>query len=462
MDRARPIFAADGKPGSGTLIIRGGMVLTMAGDLNPLEGTDIQISDGIIKAIGHPSSLEAPPGAEVLDADRCIVMPGLVNAHTHLAMTLFRGYSDDLPLQRWLFEKIFPAEAAFLSPETVYWGALLGCIEMIASGTTCFADGYFFPDETVRAVSESGMRALIAQGVIDFPAPGVPDPSGNIDIAASFIERFNGKFSRITPGLFCHSPLTCGADTLKSAAGVSRHSRVPVQIHLSETSSERAEIEARHRMTPARYLESIGFLGPDLLAVHAIHLDRDEIACLRQNGVNIAHTPESNMKLCSGIAPIRTCVDIGIPVGLGTDGCASNNDLDMFREMDKAAKLGKVSERDPTSLDARTVMEMATSKAAFAIGMGDFIGTLEVGKCADIIVIDTDVPHLCPLYDPYSALVYAARGSDVRDVLIDGAVVMKNRRFTNLNPGEVLSRVRRLVKEGLAGSGKTIAFMQVP
>ncbi|HDR16845.1 MAG TPA: amidohydrolase [Desulfobacteraceae bacterium] len=447
MDETKREFGVSEKSGKRLVVIRGGTVLTMTGDLRPLKDTEIQISDGIIKAIGGQSDLSEPARPEVVDATDCVVAPGLVNSHTHLAMTLFRGFSDDLPLRRWLFEKIFPAEAAFLSPETVYWGALLGCLEMISSGTTCFADGYFFPESTLEAVSDSGMRALIAQGVIDFPAPGIKDPEKNIDAAASFIEKTHSLSSLITPGLFCHSPITCSTGTLKRAAEISRGHSVPIQIHLSETLSERAEIETRHRMKPVEYLESTGILGPDLIAVHAVHIDKDETVRLRENGVKIVHTPESNMKLCSGVAPVQGYIGAGMHVALGTDGCASNNDLDMFREMDKAAKLSKMSEKDPTSLDARTVMKMATCWGAEALGLGDLIGTLEIGKRADLMIIDMAAPHLCPLYDPYSALVYAARGSDVRDVFIDGAAVFRNRRFTRLNPVEIMERVREMVAD---------------
>jgi 5-methylthioadenosine/S-adenosylhomocysteine deaminase len=443
----------DGSTSSRHVIVRGGTVLTMAGDLEPLKDTDIHISNGIIRKIGLSATLQDPPDAEEIDAAGCIVLPGIVNAHTHLAMTLFRGFSDDLPLQRWLFEKIFPAEAAFLSPETVYWGALLGCLEMISSGTTCLADGYFFPDATADAIYRSGMKALIGQGVIDYPAPGVIDPSRNVDAAASFIENRQGLSSRITPGLFCHNTVTCGTDTLKRAAEVSRRYGVPIQIHLSETASERAEIISRHHMKPVEYLESIGLLGTDLIAVHAVHIDEDEMLCLRQNGVNIVHTPESNMKLCSGIAPIQSYIAMGIPVVLGTDGCASNNDLDMFREMDSAAKLGKVSTKDATGLNARTVMLMATAWGASALGFGASTGTIEIGKCADLIIVDTNAPHLCPLYDPYSALVYAARGCDVRDVFINGKAVFRNRSFTDLDQAEITARIRHLVAEWLQVGG---------
>ncbi len=429
------------------IIIRGGTVLTMAGDLEPLENTDIHISGGLIGSIGPSPGTDDTAEAELIDASDCIVAPGIVNAHTHLAMTLLRGFSDDLTLHRWLFEKIFPAEASFMSPETVYWGALLGCLEMISSGTTCLADGYFFPDSTMDAVSESGMRALVAQGLIDFPAPGIEDPSGNLEAAVSFIETRHDQAKLVVPGIFCHSPVTCGMETLKKAAEVSRRHRLPIQIHLSETASERRQIETRHGMKPVEYLESIGLLGPDLIAVHSIHVDEEEMMYLKNYGVKIVHTPESNMKLCSGVAPVQGYIGAGMHVALGTDGCASNNDLDMLREMDKASKLSKVTEKDPTSLDARTVMKMATSWGAEALGLGNQVGTIEVGKCADLIVVDTASPHLCPLYDPYSALVYAAKGSDVRDVLIDGCAVYRNRRFTRIDADEIMGRVRGLVAQ---------------
>jgi 5-methylthioadenosine/S-adenosylhomocysteine deaminase len=428
------------------LVIEGGMVITMAEGQAPISTGRVLIKEGIITDIQSRKEKDEGPGsrAEVIDAKNAIVMPGLVNAHTHAAMTLFRGLADDLPLKQWLFEKIFPAEAKFLNPYTVYWGSLLGCLEMIASGTTCIADGYFFQDETVRAVHESGLRGLIAQGVIDFPAPGAPDPKKNLKLAREFIERWLGFSALITPGIFCHSPVTCSEQTLKGAWEISRSFDLPLQIHLSETSDEVNEITGKTGKRPVFYLDRLGLIDKGLIAAHAIHLDEREISCICEKGVKIVHVPESNMKLCAGLAPVRDMVDAGLTVGLGTDGCSSNNNLDLFCEMDTAAKLSKVYDLDPVGLDANTVVKMATCWGASVLGLEKEIGTLELGKRADIIIVDIHQPHLCPVYDPLSAIVYSANGADVKDVIVNGKVLMKNREFTTLDPVEIMEKVKAI------------------
>lgn len=428
------------------IVIEGGMVITMAEGQAPVLDGRVLISDGIITVIQSRDEKWEKPGlqTEVIDAKEAIVMPGLVNAHTHAAMTLFRGLADDLPLKQWLFEKIFPAEAKFLNPDTVYWGSLLGCLEMIASGTTCIADGYFFQDETVRAVHESGLRGLIAQGVIDFPAPGVPDPKENLKVARKFIERWLGFSALITPGMFCHSPVTCSEQTLKGAWEISGQFDVPLFIHLSETSDEVKEVMRKTGKRPVFYLDRLGLIDRGLIAAHAVHLDENEMACLKEKGGNVVHLPESNMKLCAGPAPIRDMVNMGLTVGLGTDGCSSNNNLDLFCEMDTAAKLSKVYDLDPVGLTANTVVKMATSWGAAVLGLEKEIGTLEPGKRADIIVVDIHQPHLCPIYDPLSAIVYSANGADVKDVIVNGKVLMKNREFTTLDPVEIMEKVKAI------------------
>jgi 5-methylthioadenosine/S-adenosylhomocysteine deaminase len=360
-----------------------------------------------------------PKEVEIIDARNCIIMPGLVNAHSHTAMTIFRGLADDLPLKQWLFDKIFPAESKYLNPETVYWGSLLGCLEMIASGTTSLVDGYFYQDETVRAVHRSGLRALTAQGVIDFPAPGVSDPEKNLRVATEFIEKWLGFSDLITPGLFCHSPVTCSDRTLKGAMKISRDFSLPLQMHLSETSEEVGEIINRTGLRPVHYLDKLGLLAEGLIAAHAVHLTDEELQSLSKKGVKIVHAPESNMKLSSGVARVSEMVGMGLTVGLGTDGCASNNNLDLFQEMDSAAKLGKVFSLNPVNMDALTVLKMATSWGAAILGLEKEIGTIEVGKKADIIVIDLQSPHLVPLYNPMSAIVYSASGADVKDVIVN-------------------------------------------
>lgn len=430
------------------LIIEGGVALTMAQDPGLIEHARIIISGGQITDI-QSARIPSPlfnPETEVIDARDSIILPGLINCHTHTAMTLFRGLADDLPLKTWLFEKIFPAECEFLDPETVYYGALLGCMEMIASGTTCFADGYFFQDETVRAAHESGLRGLIAQGVIDLPAPGVPDPAQNLARGREFIERWLHFSPRIRPGLFCHSPITCSEETLIRSMEISQGHHLPLQIHLSETAEEIQDILNKSGLRPAQYLDQLGLLNPGLIAAHALHLDEKEMDLIRERGVNLVHVPESNMKLASGTGPIWRMLRRGVNIGLGTDGACSNNDLDLFCEMDTAAKLAKAVEHDPTSLSAGEALHMATVGGARALGLQNYIGTLERGKRADIITVDLTQPHLCPLHNPVSTLVYAANGGDVKDVIVDGIVLMKNRKFTMLEPDPVMAKMREMAK----------------
>ncbi len=428
------------------LIIRGGMVITMKEGQAPIPEANVLVAGGQILAIRKAGEDETSFGhhAEIIDAKGAIVMPGLINGHTHGAMTLFRGLADDLPLKKWLFEKIFPAESKHLTPETVYWGALLGCLEMIGSGATTIVDGYFFQDSTVRALHEAGLRALAAQGVIDFPAPGVSEPRENLKMGREFIERWLGFSELITPGMFCHSALTCSEKTLQGAWEISGEFDLPLQIHLSETAEEVGEIIKATGKRPVHYLDQLGLLDEHLIAAHAVHLEDDEIARLKERGVKVVHVPESNMKLGSGVARISEMVGEGMVIGLGTDGCSSNNNLDLFSEMDTAAKLSKLYEKDPTSLNAETVLKMATTWGAAVMGLEKKIGTLEKGKKADIIVVDLQSPHLCPLYDPFSALVYAANGDDVRDVIVNGKVLMKNREFLTLDATEIMERVRSI------------------
>jgi 5-methylthioadenosine/S-adenosylhomocysteine deaminase len=431
-----------------SILIKGGIAITMAKDEALIPGARVLVSKGKIAGIGKPDEVKLPSDGrlEIIDARDAIIMPGLINTHTHSAMTLFRGMVDDLPLKQWLFEKIFPAEAKFLTPETVYWGALLGCLEMIASGTTCFADGYFFQDQTIRAAHDAGLRGLIAQGVIDFPAPGIPDPRENIKTARKFIDRWMGFSDLIIPGIFCHSPLTCSSQTLSKALDICKKHSLPLQIHLSETTVEVHEIIKRYGKRPVHYLDQLGLIDPSLIAAHGVHLNNEEMKLLKKKRVRIAHVPESNMKLSSGVAGISRMIKTGLTLGLGTDGCSSNNNLDLLSEMDSAAKLAKVFDLDPLSLNAGEVLKMATTGGAAVMGLEKEIGTLETGKRADIIVVDLNQPHLCPLYDPISALVYSANGADVKDVIVDGKVLMKEREFTTVDADEVMGKVKEISK----------------
>jgi len=317
---------------------------------------------------------------------------------------------------------------------------------MIASGTTTYVDGYFLADGIVKAAHKAGIRALIAQGVIDLPAPGRPDPKKNPELALAFLERWMDFSDLITPGLFCHSPLTCSDKTLQVAHEISKRFASPLQVHLSETRDERTEIRKRTGLKPVFYLDDLGLLDSNLIAAHAIYLDEEEMELLARRGVKVAHCPESNMKLGCGIAAVAKMLEKGITVGLGTDGCASNNNLDLFGEMDAAAKLAKVANLDPTVLDAITVLKMATVGGARVIGLEDKIGTIEPGKKADIIIVDTNTPHMTPMYNPYSQLVYSATGGDVRDVIVNGKIVYRDRCFTALDRDEVINEVKKITR----------------
>ncbi len=427
------------------LVIEGGILITMVDGEAPINPARVCVKeDRIVDVQVMDEPLSSTADVEIIDTSDCLIMPGLINSHCHTPMTLFRGSADDLPLKEWLYEKIFPMESEHSRPETVYWGSLLGCLEMIASGTTSFMDGYFFEDDTVQAVHRSGLRAHLAQGVIDFPAPGVPDPAENLIKAREFIEKWLGFSDLISPGMFCHSPSTCSEKTLRGAMEISRDFSLPLQIHLSETSEEVNEIIKKTGQRPVHFLHKLDILDEGLVAAHAVHLTRDEIELLAESGVRIVHVPESNMKLSSGAARIAEMVSLGMKVGLGTDGCASNNDLDLFQEMDTAAKLSKVSTGNPVNMEARTVLKMATSWGGAILGIEKELGTIEKGKKADIIVVNLQSPHLVPLYNPFSSLVYSANGADVRDVIVDGQILLRNRVFQTLDAEEIMGKVRAL------------------
>jgi 5-methylthioadenosine/S-adenosylhomocysteine deaminase len=388
-----------------------------------------------------PSQDRLPPAREVLEAKGLLAMPGLINTHTHAAMTLFRGLADDLPLKEWLGRHIFPAEANHLDSESVYWGTLLACAEMLLSGTTTFADGYFFMDSVADAVLKSGLRAVLCQGILDFPLPDCKDPSQAISFAARFVERWQGASPLIQPGLFCHSPYTCSPRTLQAAKAVCREKNCLFFIHLSETSEEVFQVQSRYGERPVRHLESLELLDNQTVAVHAVHLEPSEIEILAQTGTGISHCPESNMKLAAGVAPVSDMVRRGVKIGLGTDGCASNNDLDLLREMGTAARLGKIRCSDPTVMGSRTVYNLATVGGSEVLGMVEKTGSLEIGKKADLVLIDLNKAHLTPLYDPCSHLVYSASGADVRTVFVDGRLVVKDRHIMNFDLEEVLTRI---------------------
>jgi 5-methylthioadenosine/S-adenosylhomocysteine deaminase len=343
-----------------------------------------------------------------------------------------------MPLITWLNDYIFKLEAKYIGPETVKCGTLLSCAEMLLSGTTTCCDGYFHEEFVAEAVNKSGIRAVLGQGVIDFPAPGVADPSLNVKNAADYARRFKSRYPRITSSIFCHSPYTCSRETLISAKQAANEIGVLFQIHVSETKSEQEQMRQLYQKTAVEYLDSLGILDANTLMIHAVWVTDKDIEIIRRRGASISHNPESNMKLVSGVAPVLDFIRAGIPTGLGTDGSASNNNLDLFAEMDSAAKLHKIHRYDVGVLDVLSVVRMATIEGAKAIGLGNITGSLETGKKADIIILDTHKPHLVPMYNPIAHLVYSAAGADVRDVIIDGNIVLKERRITTLDLDAIL------------------------
>ena len=436
------------------ILITGGTLLTMETPAHIVEAPMIGIRDGKILFVekGHLPSEYSPGAREVIDASNCIVMPGLVNTHTHLPMVLFRGLADDLPLMTWLNDHIFPAERRFIDRDTVYAGSMLAIAEMILSGTTTFCDGYFFEDSVAKAAIEAEMRGVVAQGFIDLPTPGQPTPSRHAVVAENFVRKWRDRSPLVTPALVCHSSYMCSPETLKTIKATARHSGTLFLIHLAETREEVALLRERYGQKPVHYMRDMGLLDEATVAAHCIWIEEDELDLLAQFGAKVAHNPESNMKLAAGVAPVPGMLRRGIDVGLGTDGSASNNNLDLFGEMAMCAKLHKAFSADPTVLCAEKVVEMATLGGARVLGMADRIGSVTPGKWADIILVNMNKPHLTPLYNPFSHLVYAASGADVVTSIIDGRVVMKDRRLLTIDLNEVMDAVRKIGKT-IAGEG---------
>jgi 5-methylthioadenosine/S-adenosylhomocysteine deaminase len=422
-------------------IIHNGTIITVDKSFALIDDGFICIRDGKIEIVApRPPDLASYNADIMIDAGGGIVMPGLVNTHTHLPMTLLRGIADDIPLFEWLNKYIFPLEAKYMSPDNVKLGSLLGCAEMLLSGTTTCCDGYFHENDTALAALETGIRGVFGQGVIDFPAPGIPDPSDNIRTAGLFIENLKNLSPLVTPSVFCHSPYTCSEETLKKAKDLARSHNLLFQIHTAETKNEFDMIMSKQGLSPVKYLESAGILDEMTMLIHAVWLEKDDIRIISEHGAKVSHNPQSNMKLASGIAPAPELIKNNITVGLGTDGCASNNDPDMFKEMDVAAKIHKARLLDPTVMDAKKVVQMATIRGAEAIGLGNRIGSIEKGKDADIIIIDTRLPHMVPMYNPVSHIVYSATGSDIKDVFVGGRQIVNDGKILTLELDDILDK----------------------
>lgn len=424
------------------ILLRGMTVLPMVGD-EVIETGEIAATGDRILSVGPVGTVPAAfVPDEVIEAPGMVATPGLVNTHTHAAMVLFRSYADDMPLMPWLKEKIWPAEDR-LTKEDVYWGSLLACAEMIRGGTTVFADMYFFMDAVARAVAESGMRAYLSRGLV-----GVgPNASDALAENAAFVREWqNAAEERITCAFGPHAPYTCPPDYLRKVMDAADRLGVGLHIHVGETRSEVDQIRSGYNASPVAHLEALGIFARPVLAAHCVHVNDADIQVLAERGVGVAHCPQSNMKLASGIAPITQLLQAGVWVGIGTDGASSNNDLDMIEEMRTASFLQKVAREDPTVVPAAEAAALATIGGARIIGLDSEIGTLEEGKRADIVLWDWRAVHLSPPHDPFAHLVYAAKASDASTVIINGRIVMRDRVLLTLDEEKIMAEAGRCAR----------------
>lgn len=424
------------------LIVRGGTIVTMDGAKRVIEFGAVAVKDGRIEAVGPQAEIAAKYIArETIEAGGKVVIPGLINTHTHVPMTLFRGLADDLDLNEWLTKYIFPAEAKNVTEDFVRAGTQLGLAEMIRGGTTTYCDMYYFEDAIADETQKAGVRGVLGETVIDFPVADNKTFADALAYSERFIKKWQGN-KLIVPAIAPHAPYTVSEEHLKMVRALSDQLNAPVVIHVAETRKEVEDIEKSKGTRPVDYLARIGFLNNRVIAAHVVFANAEEIETLKRLGVGVAHNPQSNMKLASGVAPIPQMLAADLAVGLGTDGAASNNDLNMWEEMDTAAKLHKVFTGDPKAVSAVQAFEMATSRGARALHLEKEIGSIEQGKRADLVIVDLDDLSQTPIYNIYSHLVYATKADDVRTVIIEGRVIMRDRRLLTLDEQGIKARAR--------------------
>ncbi len=435
-------------------IVTGGTVVTMDGQRTIYDDGAVAVTGDTIVAVGPRAELEAQyEGRQTIDARNKLVLPGFINGHTHVPMTLFRGLHDDVTLNDWLYQYIFPAEAKNVNEDFVRWGTRLAAAEQIRSGVTTFADMYYFEDAVAEETKAAGMRGVLGETFIDFPAPDNKSNAAMLAYTEKFLQKWQGD-PLIHAAPAPHSIYTCSKKTLQDAAALARKYHAPILIHLSEMKKEWDDSLKNNGATPAQYLDRLGVLGPDVVAAHCIFVDEADRKILAQRNVGCVHNPSSNMMLASGVAPVPEMRAAGIAVGLGTDGPAgSNNDLDLMEEIDLAAKLAKITKMSPLALNAQAVVEMATIDGARALHMEKEIGSLEKGKKADLILIGLDEPNAVPMYDVYAQLAYALKASDVETVIIGGHVVMRDRKLLTVDEEAAMAKAREYKKTIAASLG---------
>src|ERR1700687_5060989 len=436
------------------LLILGGTIATMDGERKVLENGALAVKGDLIVARGPRGTIEAEfEGTQTIQAKGKLVLPGFVNGHTHAAMTLFRGLRDDVTLDEWLTKYIFPAEAKNVSEEFVRWGTRLGAAEMSRGGVTTFADMYYFEDAVAEETKAAGMRGVLGETFIDFPAPDNKNEAAMLEYTDKFLKKWQGD-PLIHAAPAPHSIYTCSQKTLQDASALARKYHAPILIHVAEMKKERDDSEKQNGMSPVQYLDKIGVLGPDVVAAHCIFVDEADRKILAQHNVGCVHNPSSNMMIASGVARVPEMRTAGIAVGLGTDGPAgSNNDLDLMEEIDLAAKLAKITKMSPLALNALSVVEMATIDGARALHMEKEIGSLEKGKKADLILISLDEPNAVPMYDVYAQIAYSLKASDVETVMIGGRVVMRDRKLLTVDEQAAIAKAREYKKTIAASLG---------
>lgn len=423
------------------LFISGGTVVTMDAEFRVIEDGAVGIEGDVITQIGKRADLDtkARGAKKTIDARGTLVLPGMINGHAHAAMSLFRGVAEDHSLDDWLQRYIFPAEARNVTEDFVFWGTRLGVLEMLRGGVTTYADMYYFEDVVARVTKEAGMRGVLGETILDFAAPDHKTPAAALAYTEKYIERWRGD-PLITPAVAPHSIYTLSTETLKSTAALARATGAPILMHIAEAPFESEQSRLKHGGSPVDYLERIGLLGADVVGAHCVWVDATDISTLLRRGVGTVHNPSSNMKLASGVMPVVDLLTAGVPVGLATDSAASNNNQDLFQEMNVAAKLQKVTRMDPRALPARQVVEMATIGGARALHLDKQIGSLEVGKQADVVLIGTGATHSTPMYNVYSQLVYALNAHDVLTVVIAGKIVMEVRVMMTMDKPAILAK----------------------
>jgi 5-methylthioadenosine/S-adenosylhomocysteine deaminase len=426
------------------LLIKGGTIVTMDVERHIYENGFVAIRGERLVEVGDAQALKnkSYKAKQTIDARGKAVLPGLINTHTHIPMTLFRGIADDVYLQDWLTKYIFPAEAKNVTREFVVAGTRLGLIEMIRGGTTTYVDMYYFEDVIAEESKKAGVRGVLGETLLDFPAPDNKTWEAAIAYTREYCKKWKGD-SLITPAVAPHAAYTVNTKHLNETRALAEILDVPLLMHLAEAPTETEYMAKTYQSRTVPYLEKIGFLSPRVLGAHSIQVNDEDIAILKRRDVGVAHCPQSNMKLSSGTAPVPQMLKAGIRLGLGTDGAASNNDLDLWEEIDTAAKLHKLIANNPTVLSAPQAFEMATIGGARAIHMEKEIGSLEAGKRADLVVIDLDAPHLTPMYNLYTHLVYSTKSSDVTDAIVNGRVLMRNRKVLSLNEAEIKTTARQ-------------------